>query len=217
MSSDPPVSPTRQRRKDARPGELIAAAIDLFVERGFAATRLDDVAARAGVSKGTLYLYFDSKEALFQAAIREGLVTVMDDVDAIIDRYDGPTAELATELLLFWWRQVGSTRWGGIPKLLLSESRNFPETAAYYRDAVIRRGHHLVARVLQRGIARGELRPVDVPAAVEVLFAPLLLLTLWRHSFGLCGDEPGHPFNEPENFLRMHVELAMRGLLRHPA
>ena len=110
-------------------GELIAAALELFVQRGFAATRLDDVAKRAGVSKGTLYLYFDSKEALFKAAIAEGLIPVLDDIDPMLETFTGGTSELMEALLLHWWRNVGATPLGGIPKLLISEARNFPDIA----------------------------------------------------------------------------------------
>jgi AcrR family transcriptional regulator len=203
----------RQRRKDARPGELVAAALALFVERGFAATRLDDVAARAGVSKGTLYLYFDSKEALFKAVIQQGLVPVLDQVDELVARFEaGSSSELLTEMMIFWWRMVGQTALGGIPKLLISEARNFPETAAFYHQVVVRRGHEMVARVLERGIASKEFRTVDIDATVELLFAPILMLVVWRHSFGACESQCAHPFQQPEQFLRAHADLALRGL-----
>src|SRR5512145_278407 len=89
----------RRRRKDARPAELTAAALDLFVEKGFAATRLDDVAARAGVSKGTLYLYFDSKEALFKAVVEDGIVPLFAAAEQQIADYQGGSADLLRHLL----------------------------------------------------------------------------------------------------------------------
>jgi AcrR family transcriptional regulator len=131
---------TRQRRKEARPAELTAAALELFVEKGFVGTRLDDVAARAGVSKGTLYLYFDSKEALFKAVIREGILPILDEGAGMVDNFTGSSADLLRGLILEWWKRIGSTSLGGVPKLMISESGNFPELANYYHDTVITRG-----------------------------------------------------------------------------
>lgn len=210
------VEPLRQRRKEARPGELIAAALDLFVQRGFAATRLDDVARQAGVSKGTLYLYFDSKESLFKAAIKEGLVPALASVGGQIDTFTGTTAQLMETLVLHWWRTVGDTPLGGIPKLILSEARNFPELAQFYQQEVIELSHRMIRRTLERGIERGEIRPLAIEATITLLFSPLLMLVIWRHSFGACGMAPDHPFRDPEGFLRAHVDLAMHGLLANP-
>ena len=116
---------------------MTAAALELFVERGFATTRLEDVAARAGVSKGTLYLYFDSKEALFKAVIEEGIVPTLVAAEQQLAEHSGSAAELLRKLLFGWWQQIGGTRLAGVPKLIISESRNFPEVAQYYHDKVI--------------------------------------------------------------------------------
>jgi len=207
--TEPLVEPTRQRRKEARPGELTAAAIELFVEKGFAATRLDDIAARAGVSKGTLYLYFDSKEALFKAVVLEGIVPVFDAADAIMASFTGSNAELMQQLLTMWWRLIGSTPLGGLPKLVISEARNFPEVAIFYHDAVIARARSLLKRVLQRGIDAGEFRPLALDMAADVLFAPILLLAIRRHSVDILGSTT----TDPELYLETHFELALRGLI----
>src|SRR5512139_2202895 len=103
------TSSIRHRRKEARPGELVAAALQLFVEKGFAATRLEDVATRAGVSKGTLYLYFDSKEALFKAVIEEGIMPVVAEGEAIAAGHDGSAFDLLQRLLDNWWMRIGET------------------------------------------------------------------------------------------------------------
>jgi len=198
----------RQRRKEARPGELTAAALELFVERGFAATRLEDVAARAGVSKGTLYLYFDSKEALFKAVIEEGMLPVLDQGADMIDGFQGSPTDLLRSLMLEWWSRVGSTHLGGIPKLMFSEAGNFPDLAQYYHDAVISRGRALMRRVLELGIAAGEFRPTDIEVAIDVIFAPVLMLAIWRYSLGPCGCG-GH---DPVQFLQTHIDLALHGL-----
>ena len=206
----------RQRRKEERPAELTAAALQLFVEKGFAATRLDDVAVHAGVSKGTLYLYFDSKEAIFKAVIQEGMIPMLDDADELFARFAGSSADLLKALMRLWWQTIGATPLGGIPKLMISEARNFPEVARYYHDAVIQRGNLLVRRVLERGIAHGEFRDVDLRFATELLVAPVLMLMIWRHSFGPCSAFPDHVCNHPAAYLDAHVDMALRGLLPAP-
>lgn len=213
--NEPMSEPLRQRRKEARPGELTAAALQLFVEKGFAATRLDDVAKRAGVSKGTLYLYFDSKESLFKAAIQEGLLPVLNNVNDMIDAYVGPMPALMESLVLYWWRTVGNTPLSGIPKLLISEARNFPEVAEFYQREVLDRGHDMLRRALQRGIDAGEFRQLAMEPTIELLFAPLMMLVVWRHSFGACVSDRQHPFHAPEDYLRAHIDMAMNGLLKN--
>lgn len=197
----------RRRRKDARPSELTAAALDLFVEKGFAATRLDDVAARAGVSKGTLYLYFDSKEALFKAVIEEGIVPALAAAEQQLASYQGPSDALLRILLLGWWQQIGSTRMGGVVKLIISESRNFPDVAQYYHDHVIARGRSLLRSALQRGIESGEFRSMNVESCIDVIIAPLLMLVIWRHSFCFCGNDI-----DPQTYLTTHFDLLLNGL-----
>ena len=129
----------RQRRKEARPQELLDAALDLFVERGFAATRSEDVAARAGVSKGTLYLYYPSKEELLKAVIRHNVVEPDRRGRATSSRqFEGGTRRAAARCCCaLWWERIGETRASGIIKLMISEVRNFPEIAQFYVDEVI--------------------------------------------------------------------------------
>ena len=201
------VRAPRRRRKDARPSELTAAALELFVEKGFAATRLDDVAAHAGVSKGTLYLYFDSKEALFKAVVEEGIVPLLVAAEQQMTEYQGPSAELLRRLLFAWWEQIGGTWLAGVPKLVISEAHNFPEVAQYYHDNVILRGRALMRNVLQRGVASGEFRVLDVETAIDVILAPLLMLVIWRYSLRFCGQE-----TDPQTFLQTHFDLLVHGL-----
>lgn len=199
----------RRRRKDARPSELTAAALELFVEKGFATTRLEDVAAHAGVSKGTLYLYFDSKEALFKAVIEEGIVPTLVAAEQQLAEHSGSAADLLRKLLFGWWQQIGGTRLAGVPKLIISESRNFPDVAQYYHDKVILRGRALLRTALQRGIASGEFRALDVETAIDVIIAPLLMLVIWRFSLCFCGREV-----DPATYLETHFELLVHGLRR---
>jgi AcrR family transcriptional regulator len=197
----------RRRRKDERPSELVAAALDLFVERGFAATRLDDVAARAGVSKGTLYLYFESKEALFKAVIEEAIVPLLASAEDVIANDQGTSIDLLRRLLNGWWEQIGATRLAGVPKLIIAEARNFPAVAQYYHDAVIVRGRALLRTLLQRGIERGEFRPLDLETAIDVIYAPLMMLVVWRSSLCFCAKE-----TDPATYLKTHFDLLVQGL-----
>ena len=167
------------------------------------------MAAHAGVSKGTLYLYFDSKEALFRAVIEEGIVPRFIAAEQQVATFEGSSVELLRYLLSSWWQQIGNTPLAGVSKLILSESRNFPEVAAYYHDKVIVQGRALMRAVLERGIARGEFREVNVEAAIDIVFAPLLMFVLSRLSVGFCGQA-----NEPEAFLQAHFDLLTHGLCR---
>ncbi|MFZ2269419.1 MAG: TetR/AcrR family transcriptional regulator [Azonexus sp.] len=205
-----PTTPVRKRRKEARPAELTAAALGLFVEKGFAATRLEDVAARAGVSKGTLYLYFDSKEALFKAVIQEGIVPVMRENEEIAARHTGGSFELLEKLLANWWGKIGQTGFAGIPKLMVAEARNFPEIAQYYYENVIRRGRALVGSALERGMASGEFRRMDVETTIDVIIAPILMLLIWRFSLACCQCGDG----DPQRYLQIHLDLLRQGLRR---
>lgn len=203
------TKPRWTRRKDARPQELLAAALTVFVKRGYAATRLDDVATLAGVSKGTLYLYFPSKEDLFRAVVRDNLLPVLDEAEQIIDNYEGHSADLMRDFVLGWWQRIGNTPLSGLTKLMMAESGNFPEVAKFYHDEIISRSNALTIRMLERGMARGEFRQVDAARAHMVIVAPVLMLTLWKHSFDQCHAEP-IPVTE---YLATVVDMMLHGLV----
>jgi AcrR family transcriptional regulator len=201
--------PRWERRKDARPQELLAAALDLFVERGYAATRLDDVAAKAGVSKGTLYLYFTNKEELFKAVVRENVLPVIGEAEGMVDAYEGASAGLFRDIALGWWARIGNTKLSGITKLIMAESGNFPEVAQFYHDEVITRGNAMITRMLERGIERGEFRAVDVTQTMNVVIAPMLMLMMWKHSFGACACGP----ISADEYLDTFIDLVLNGLM----
>lgn len=205
----------RTRRKDARPGELLAAALHLFVEKGFAATRVEEVAKLAGVSKGTLFLYFPSKEDLFKAVVRENISGHLTQWSDEIDHFEGSSHDMLRCCLHSWWTHIGSTQASGIPKLMMSEAHNFPELGAFYRQEVMQPGTALIERVLQRGIQRGEFRAVDVHYAAYMVLAPLLLLALWRHSPEVCTASMAGI--DPETYLAMHISTLLHGLSVAPA
>ncbi|WP_284078932.1 TetR/AcrR family transcriptional regulator [Herbaspirillum aquaticum] len=200
--------PRWERRKQDRPQELLAAALDLFVERGYAATRLEDVATRAGVSKGTLYLYFDGKESLFKSVVRTNVLPLLDQAEARIEGHAGSSAELLRDLILHWWQSASHSGVVGIAKLMVAESGNFPELARFYHDEVTARGDATVVRVLERGMARGEFRRVDADAMKKVIVAPLIMLMLWEQSLAPCAATP----IDPQAYLESMIDLCLNGL-----
>jgi AcrR family transcriptional regulator len=204
----------RERRKEARPGELLDAALDLFVEKGFAATRAEEVAARAGVSKGTLFLYFPSKEELFKAVVRENIAGRFGEWNKEFDTFDGSTADMVRFYMRAWWERIGATRASGITKLIISEARNFPELAAFYQQEVIRPGTALIRRILQRGMDRGEFRQLDIDYAVFNIIAPMIFLIMMKHSLGACVPQD-YPV-DPERYVEVQVETLLRGFCVRP-
>lgn len=212
-SATSPAS-TRQRRKEARPQELLDAALDLFVERGFAATRSEDVAARAGVSKGTLYLYYPSKEELLKAVVRDNLGALINEGTDIVGGFEGDTQQLLALLMHTWWERIGDTPASGIFKVILTEMGNFPDFATFYMDEVISPGRALFTRALQRGIDAGELRAINLFETVHLLIFPMLMMCLHRHSLGPCHL----PIREldPHRFIDTHVDIVVNGA-RQPA
>lgn len=201
----------RERRKQARPGELLDAALEMFVDKGYAATRVEDVAARAGVSKGTLFLYFPSKEELFKAVVRETLAGRFDEWNQEFERFEGSTADMLRHCMLSWWERVGATPASGLTKLMISEARNFPDLAAYYHQEVIEPGLRLLKRILQRGVDRGEFRVPDPDYAVYSVIAPMIYLIMNKHSLGAC--VAAAPALEPVRFIQMQAEMLLQGLL----
>jgi len=198
-----------QRRKEARPAEILAAALDVFRARGFAAARLEDVAAKAGVSKGTLYLYFQSKEALFKALVREAVLPNIERAEALVRAHPGPASTILAELLTnFGLLMATDDRVSAFPKLMIAEAGNFPELARFYLHKVIRRGMRLMAGIIRRGIETGEFQAVDPAAAARLAVAPILFLALWRHSF--AAFDPGAP--KPRRIVESHVQVFLAGL-----
>ena len=200
----------RERRKQARPGELLDAALEMFVDKGYAATRVEDVAARAGVSKGTLFLYFPSKEELFKAVVRENLAGRFDEWNQEFDRYEGSTAQMVRDCMMSWWERLGDTPASGLTKLMISEARNLPDLAAYYHHEVIEPGLRLLRRILQRGVDRGEFRVPDPDYAVYSVIAPMIFLIMNKHSLGAC--VAAAPALDPVRFIRMQAEVLLQGL-----
>ncbi len=198
-----------RRRKEARPGEIAAAALELFVEKGFAATRLDDVAARAGVSKGTVYLYFENKEALFKSAVETAMMPAIEAAEALAGESERPAAELLRCFVMGWWQMIGANTIGGLPKLLVAEAGNFPELAKWFYESIMLRAKRAMGRIIELGIRRGEFRPVEPELAARVVFGPMFSYILWHRAFKtFMYDLPS-----PEIYLGEAVSLLTHGLV----
>jgi len=203
-------APKRERRKEARPGELLDAALDLFVEKGFSAARVDEVAARAGVSKGTLFLYFQSKEDLFKAVVRENIANKFPAWQEEFATFEGSSSDMLRYALVSWWERIGKTRVSGITKLVMSEAQNFPEIAAFYQEEVIKPGNAMIRSILERGVQSGEFRDMDLEQAVHIIVAPMIFLMMWKHSMGACATSA--KIVDPEQFIHMQVDVLLHGM-----
>ena len=209
FSSDPCLF--RRRRKEARPAELLEAALTLFVEKGFAATRSEEVAKAAGVSKGTLYLYFPSKEELLKAVIQHFLGTEIETGVQEAAAADGPIAQVMERLLVTWWTRIYEGPASGVFKLVITEVRNFPEIGEFWVERVVAPGHAIVSGLLQRGIAQGEFAVADVDSAVHSILMPMILMCMHKHSFAACGIGKEMDI-DPVVFMHAHLRLIFAGL-----
>lgn len=204
--------PDRKRRPDERPSEIIDAALQLFSEKGFAATRLEDVAARAGLSKAAIYLYFDDKISLLKAVVQETIEANFSAVGALAAPETGPVAPLLGRLLGLMAERMTRSRLPDLIKLVISESRGQPEIGRLYLENAIGKALPMIEALIRRGIASGELRPVDPRLAVKCLFGPMLLAAMWRSVF-----EPiGAPALDIPALARQHADILVRGLLTSP-
>ena len=212
-------APPRRRRKEARPVELIDAALEVFVEKGFAAARIDEVATLAGVSKGTLYLYYPSKESLLKAVIRHHLSLPITSGAEAFAGYRGSMAALLRDALVPAWLAIVEGPASGVIKLVVTEVRNFPDIAGFYAREVIEPAQRLIGAAIERGIARREFRRVDVADTVRSIVLPLVTLCLYRHSLAAsvpaCMPELAN--GGMRSFIDHHLDLVLRGLSRDTA
>jgi len=204
-----PVSRWR-RRKEARPSEILNAALDLFCHKGYAATTLEQVARAAGISKGTLYLYYDNKEELFRSMVRELLVPHVEDFERQAGEFSGDSAELLRSMALGWWKTVGGSPLAGMPKLMIAEAGNFPELAKYYVDTVIVRARNLVAGILTRGMARNEFKQCDAEMTARILLSSLVFAAIWKNSLGAYDS----PYSVTD-YINQQIDLTLGGLLKN--
>ncbi|HET7462820.1 MAG TPA: TetR/AcrR family transcriptional regulator [Longimicrobium sp.] len=211
-TTDEHEAPRWRRRSEARPGEIVSAALDLFVEKGFASTKMDEIAKRAGVTKGTVYLYFPSKEDLFRAVVEEMMGPNIEAGERLVAGHEGTATELLRNLIRAWWELVGNSRVACLSKLMTSEAANFPELAQYYVDHVVVRGRRIFEAALQRGIAGGEFRPVPLTDTARLAIGPLVHVAIYKRSM-LQYDPQGW---DMEKYLDLHIDIFLRGIAREP-
>ncbi|MBE9610589.1 TetR/AcrR family transcriptional regulator [Chitinilyticum piscinae] len=183
----PEMPSPRGRRKEARPSEIISAAFALFAEKGYAATKMEDIARAAGVSRGTPYLYFTNKEELFKAMLRDMLLPKLQEGEArLLAMAHLSAGEQLCALLQMWWQLQGETPLAALPKLMIAEAGNFSEVAEMYQKEFIEPGDAMIRALLQKGIASGEFRPLDVEYALTAICAPVVMAMVMRHSLTCC-------------------------------
>ena len=196
------------RRPEARPSEILTAALDLFVEKGFTATRMEDVASRAGLSKAAIYLYFKDKTALLQALVNAVAGANLAAAREAVSRHEGPAGPLLRQIVMLMAGRFVESRLPELIKVVISESRAHPELGRLYLDGVIRQGLPMFEEVVRRGMASGEFRPVDPGFAVKAMIGPMLLAAIWRTVFEPLGAES----LDVEAFAGQHIDSFLRGL-----
>ena len=207
------VQPRWQRRAEDRPREICAAALEVFAEKGFAAARLDEIARRAGVSKGTLYLYFTDKEELFRAVVRDTVAPNIDAVQQAVAAADLPFAMVARMFLARFAEVATRLPVGAVAKMVIGESRNFPELAKVWHDQVASRALGMLAGLIEKAQAKGEVRAGDPRLHAFTLVGPMLMGVLWRETLQPAG---GAPLNL-EELAKQHAETVLAGLLTETA
>jgi AcrR family transcriptional regulator len=209
-------SPTKtflrgRRRREQRPQEILAAAFEEFAANGYAATRLEDVAKRGGIAKGTIYLYFKDKQGLFRAVVRDLIHPVLDTLAAFVRASSGPAEELLRELLSRHYAQVvRKKRARAILRLLIAESGKFPQLSDIFHREIIAPGVTALRLVLEKGVASGEFRKTKVRDFPQILVAPGVLAALWmlilgaRHRLDLGA------------YMSAHMEFVFNALRKTP-
>jgi TetR/AcrR family transcriptional regulator len=167
------TEPRWQRRKDVRPQEIIQAALEYFVQQGYSATKVDQVAQRAGVTPGTLYVYFENKEALLKAVVHESIGPVFQYADQQLEGYSGTASDLLRTFIREWRERIASGPFSGIPKLIVAEAQNYPDLAKFYIKEVQERGRDFIKHILRYGIQRGEFAVRDLDITARIIMAPL--------------------------------------------
>jgi AcrR family transcriptional regulator len=203
--------PRWRRRSADRPAEIIAAALEVFAETGFAAARLEAIAARAGVSKATLYLYFESKEALFRAAARSAAGPILAALEAGTAAPEGALTELVPPLLARAAAALGAGRAAALARMVIAESRNFPDLAEIWRTDVVGPAFGRVAVLLERAQARDEIAAGDPRLMAFSLVGPLIMGALFAEVFGPAADPPDLGALAVE-----HARFALRALAPTP-
>ena len=205
-------NPKWQRRAGKRPREICAAALDVFAEKGFAAAKLDEIARRAGVSKGTIYLYFSDKAELFRAVVRDSIAPNVEAIASSVSSLELGFDDVVRMFLAGFAEREARLPLGAVAKIVIGESRNFPELARVWHDEVASKAIRTLAGVVQRAQERGEARPGNPRLYAFSLMGPMVLGALWRATLVPAGGEP----LDLVELARQHAETVLRGLLTEP-
>jgi AcrR family transcriptional regulator len=207
LASVPAAPSPRRRRKQQRPGEIIEAAVQEFARRGFAATRLEDVAERAGVTKGTIYVYFKDKADLFKAAARSSLEPALTEIENLAANFDGSAEELLrAHIKSVYPKLVQNPRAAQLMRLLIAEGPQFPELVEFYYREIISHGLALLRRVVERGVARGEFRRTRALEFPQVIFGPVIAAMTWNLLLSNL-----HPIDF-DAYAQTHLDVILNGL-----
>lgn len=204
--------PKWQRRSEDRPREICAAALDVFAEKGFAAAKVDEIARRAGVSKGTLYLYFADKAELFRAVVRSAVSPNLDAMAAAVAASDLAFAEVYPMLLARFAEMTTRVPVGAVAKMVIGESRNFPELARVWHDEVVGKGVAAMTTIVERAQQRGEVVAGEARLYIFSMIAPLIMGVLWREILVPAGGAP----LDIEALARQHGRALLHGMLAEP-
>ncbi len=175
--------PRFRRRKEERPQEITEAALSAFAEKGYAATRVDDVAKRAGVSKGLLYLYFKTKEDLFKAVIRSFVVPKIDALTAIVDNSEMSAEEFLRGPFFEFVKTLPGSPISILIRLMIAEGPKHPDLLQFYWDNVVSRGLGAISELLERGVQQGEFRRSVVNDLPHLFAMPVLFSVVFRSLF----------------------------------
>lgn len=203
-----PGAPKFRRRKADRPGEIVEAALAVFAERGFAAAKLDEIARRAGVSKGALYLYFETKEEIFRAVVDQAIAPNMQAIRAVVAAHPGPLPDLLRLVAERVGVLIETLPMGGVVKMVIAEAGNFPELARVWHDDLVAHILGALTDAIAAAQKRGEVRAGDPRMYALEIIAPMLLGLIWRETFVPVGAAP---FDLP-TLARQHVETMIEGL-----
>lgn len=201
----PAISPARAAEAE-KTRAIVEAARREFAAKGFAAAKLDDIARAAGVAKGTIYLYFENKAALFEGVVRGHLVPQIEAAEALIAAHEGPVEDVLRHLFHTLRRVVLDTDLREVIRLLIAEGHNFPEIRTFYYREVVSRGVRMLGKLLERGAARGEFRLSAAEMPPQLLVAPLLMGAIWKCLF----DELA-PLDTAA-LVDAHLDLLLNGL-----
>ncbi|HEX4177512.1 MAG TPA: TetR/AcrR family transcriptional regulator [Rhizomicrobium sp.] len=197
-----------KRRKDDRSGEILEAALVCFSKKGFAATRMEDIARRAKIAKGTVYLYFDSKEAVFKALARGSMGARLEAIQTFIAQYQGGAADLLRLVITNLGEFARTSDRVILPRLLLAEAGNFPELVKFWRQELLDRGLGILQTIIRRGIESGEFRDLPAEHLARLCVAPMITIVIWRTTFAQFDKEP----YDYQGLVAAHLQILLHGL-----